>query len=303
MLTALTKAQEARFPEFVEKWTRIGLCTDPANRPEAEAGIKLAYQIAGLKAPCRIIWSPSPVANALTRATILSSHRHSVWHSVRDSVSDSGFGQHDAEWLGFYDYLREVVGEVQTTEKLKGLWQISHTAGWFIPHEMVCWISERHNVLKRDDHGRLHCVDGLACGYPDGWGVYALHGVRVPEKYVLTPADKMDPADVLKEQNAQVRMAVINKIGFARMLGKLPHKVVSEQVGNSLIEFDLNGQPIRALHLRWAVKGGEAEETVLPVWRTKEEFGQDGPDDPDDFEQVRRWTLGVGKNDTIIFES
>ena len=143
----------------------------------------------------------------------------------------------------------------------------------------------------------------MACGYPDGWGVYALHGVRVPEKYVLTPADKMDPADVLKEQNAQVRMAVINKIGFARMLGKLPHKVVSEQVGNSLIEFDLNGQPIRALHLRWAVKGGEAEETVLPVWRTKEEFGQYGPDDPDDFEQVRRWTLGVGKNDTIIFES
>ena len=29
----LTDAQIARMPEFVDKWTKIGLCTDPANRP------------------------------------------------------------------------------------------------------------------------------------------------------------------------------------------------------------------------------------------------------------------------------
>jgi hypothetical protein len=28
----LTAAQIARFPEFVKRWTEIGLCTEPANR-------------------------------------------------------------------------------------------------------------------------------------------------------------------------------------------------------------------------------------------------------------------------------
>ena len=41
----LTPEQEARFPEFVEKWTRIGLCTDPADRPAAERAIAEIYRV------------------------------------------------------------------------------------------------------------------------------------------------------------------------------------------------------------------------------------------------------------------
>ncbi len=44
----LTQEQEARFPEFVDKWLKIGLCTEPANRVEAEKGINMAYEIAGI---------------------------------------------------------------------------------------------------------------------------------------------------------------------------------------------------------------------------------------------------------------
>ena len=36
----LTDAQVARFPEFIKRWTDIGLCTDPADRPKAEACIR-----------------------------------------------------------------------------------------------------------------------------------------------------------------------------------------------------------------------------------------------------------------------
>jgi hypothetical protein len=41
MIQQLTPEQEARFPEFVERWTQIGLCTTPADRVKAEQAIEL----------------------------------------------------------------------------------------------------------------------------------------------------------------------------------------------------------------------------------------------------------------------
>jgi hypothetical protein len=56
--------------------------------------------------------------------------------------------------------------------------------------------------------------------YPDGWGVYAIHGVRVPAKYVTTAADQIDAAEILQERNGDVRMAVIRKGSFSRTAGR-----------------------------------------------------------------------------------
>lgn len=78
----LTPAQTARFPEFIDKWTQIGLSTEPANRPEAEAGIVAAYKVAGLCAP-KIVWCSSPLSQGLTRAIILDHKGASVGASVR----------------------------------------------------------------------------------------------------------------------------------------------------------------------------------------------------------------------------
>ena len=50
----LTDAQIARFPEFVKKWTKIGLSTEPADRARAERAIRGLYKLAALKEP-RII--------------------------------------------------------------------------------------------------------------------------------------------------------------------------------------------------------------------------------------------------------
>jgi hypothetical protein len=32
-----------RLDEFIEKWTKIGLCIEPADRPRAEVAINLMY--------------------------------------------------------------------------------------------------------------------------------------------------------------------------------------------------------------------------------------------------------------------
>ena len=90
MIEKLTDAQIVRFPEFVKKWTDIGLCTLPADRLRAEHGIRLAYETAKIKAPLKIVWTTSPLAQVLTEDVCLRIHKSaSVLDSVRASVHAS----------------------------------------------------------------------------------------------------------------------------------------------------------------------------------------------------------------------
>lgn len=84
-IKSLTSEQIAAMPRYVEEWTRIGLCTDPADRPAAEAGIRLAYEAAGLPSP-RIVWTGSPLGNAIAEDGIDGYPQFPVWDSFRASV-------------------------------------------------------------------------------------------------------------------------------------------------------------------------------------------------------------------------
>jgi hypothetical protein len=167
---------------------------------------------------------------------------------------------------------------------------------WWWPYKGIVIASERHSSVSFDSNRRLHNENDLAVKYPDGWGVYAIHGVRVPKEYVETPADKINPVSLLKEQNAQIRMAVIGKVGFSRLLRHLKTETISKgRNGDRLISIDLGDQMIRALHLSWEEIDGR-HETVLPVPTTKEDWASSGkkivPDNLDDFEHVRLATFG-----------
>jgi len=81
----LTTEQITKFPEYVRKWTNIGLSTEPANRPAAEAAINRMYTIAGIKEP-KIVWCGSPLSQGLTRAILQKANKASVGDSVWDSV-------------------------------------------------------------------------------------------------------------------------------------------------------------------------------------------------------------------------
>ena len=59
------------------------------------------------------------------------------------SVAASRYGQHDASWLVLYDFFREVCGLEIQTEKLAGLTELAKHAGWWLPHQHICWVSVR----------------------------------------------------------------------------------------------------------------------------------------------------------------
>ena len=271
----LNAEQIARQQEFIERWSQIGLSTDPADRPRAEAAIAKMYEVAGLTPP-KIVWCGSPMGNALTRAIVLdktsagasvgASVRASVWDSVWDSVGDSVgdsvrasvrasvwdsvgasvedsvrasvwasvrasvYGQHDANWLGFYDYFREVCGLTAETGKLIGLWELSKSAGWAIPHAAMCWVSERPTAVCRDERGRLHCTDGPALLYPDGWCIYSVHGVRVPA-CIIEQRGQITPEQIDAEKNAEVRRVMIDLYGPDRYVAAAGTEIHRDEFG------------------------------------------------------------------------
>lgn len=139
--------------------------------------------------------------------------------------------------------------------------------------------------------------------------------------YIEMPADNIDLGEVAKEPNSAVRMAIIQKFGFRRLIDTVKHRVILARKGNSLIEFalpagksdavdetipswrrDQRALRFRVLHVNWRYKIGD-KETLLPVPRLKAQFGPDCPENINDCEQVRRWTLGWSKEAIAVAET
>ena len=287
----LTQAQIDRFPEFVEKWTKIGLCTDPADRPEAERGVRLAYEAAGLTPPKAIVWCGSPMSQELTRVIVFGLKEAeikigaSVWASVGDSVRDSVrasvgasvwasvYGSHDANWLALYDYFGDACQLTDLVAPLHGLNELTRSAGWALPHKGICWVSERHNVLNRDGRGRLHCETGPAVQYPDGWSIYAWHGVRVPEAAIMTPADQISLDSVLTERNVEVARVLMVRAGPQAWRDERVEVMHRDTDGagqpRELLRIKMpEGQPMQVVRVSCPSTGGEYRLRVPPTVQT-----------------------------------
>jgi hypothetical protein len=152
------------------------------------------------------------------RYTVGERPEDSIGSSVAASARNSCYGQDDAAYLLAFDYFRLSCGLTEATDGLKGQCMAAQAAGWYLPHQNICWVSERHSGLHLSVDGRLHCENGRAIEYPDGWGVYVLNGVVMEPRHVLTPAERLDPREIVKEPNVDVRRELIRKAGITRLL-------------------------------------------------------------------------------------
>ena len=119
----------------------------------------------------------------------------------REGFEEVAVGPNDFACLGPYAYLHDVLAWREPAQLMRGWWTIGKSAGWIAPYEHVCWICERPSALHWDTRGRLHCLEGSALRYRDGWCVHAWKGVQVPAWMIehpelITPAridDTFDP--------------------------------------------------------------------------------------------------------------
>ena len=125
-------------------------------------------------------------------------------------------------------------------------------------------MTDRPTRLRRDDANRLHCEDGPAIEYGDGWSVYAWHGTRIPQDWIVN-RKTLDPKTALTHKNVEMRRAAADIVGWEAVLEHVSARVIDvdkdPEIG-TLLEVDLPDSP-RSRFLR--VQCGTKRVFALPV--------------------------------------
>lgn len=252
MSMQITAEQEAMLPKIRDEWIAHGLSTEPADRPAAEDGVRMAYEAAGLTPPKFYFWAKSPWAGAMAQALAPIVIDELMLKNLPDAelipaaqaeltrildeigtgpIPDAYLAQKDfrvrleewwqagvwgQHWGGYYSHYAamEALG-VPGLEPIHGALKVAKSAGWWWCYDMFAVISERPSELHRNPQGQLHNETGPAMLYPDGWATYAWNGVRVPQTLI---EGKWTTTEILREENAEVRRCAIEKMGWDRFV-------------------------------------------------------------------------------------
>lgn len=232
-IKSLTPEQTARFGEYVEKCIAIGLNTDEVDLDNAKLAMCKAYRIAGLKEPTQFHVVDSPTA-AIDLIQTLDPSKKKI-----DILNEMCFGSMDISWISFYKYFNEVVG--LELEKITGLLELTQHTGWYNAYEDVVVFQHRPEYIKMDDTNRLHCENGPAIRYRDGYSIYSWHGTRIPSEWIENKKS-LTPEIALTWSNIEQRRCAAEILGWDNVIQQLNSVVIDEdgdpEIG-TLLEVDI----------------------------------------------------------------
>lgn len=284
----LTEAQRAKIDAWADRWIEIGLRTGKADRQTFEAAARRCYEHAKIPWPGRVVWVTSPLVVALAApvaAFVLELRKKSiidlgavggaVGGLIRKAVADvigRGWVNYIGGqlWCGGWWYggaYTSFFREICNLDLPGDLWQRGiayeetiQSACWWYPHRDFVMVCERPTVIHREladpnrqrgwNSHRLHCVNGPAVAWPDGWGVYAIHGARVPE-YVINRPHEITVVKIKAEKNAEVRRIMIERFGEVRYIEESGMKPIAhdDKFGTIYLEEHEAGRPTARLRV------------------------------------------------------
>ena len=250
----LTPEQTARMASWAQEWIKRGLSCEPADRATFEAACQRCYEYAGLKWHGNVVWVGSPIVVAMAgpiAAQLVGSRRDAVWDAVGDAVWGAvedavwdavGDAVVDAvvgswwrylggswwlSWQAYTSFFRDVCG-LQLPDDLwdrdQSYAAAQSSAGWWWPHSHFVIVSDHPSEIHTERVGpdgrnshRLHNDNGPSISFRDGWALYHVHGVRVPE-YVVAHPERITVLAIESEANAEVRRVMMSRYGEARYI-------------------------------------------------------------------------------------
>lgn len=257
LLTKLTPEQEARIPAIRDEFLRIGLSTEPADFDAAEQAARDAYAVAGLPAPELFIRLASPMEGAIGAAILKGTRiggsvRAQVGAQVWAQVRVAFYSQHEAGWLSWASYFHRVCN-LPGAEKIEPLARIAANCGWVWFFAGAVITTDRPRILRRDDQNRLHCEDGPALEYRDGFAIHAWHGTRVPTEWI-EDRPSLTAKIALTWPNVDQRAAAREILGWHNIINSMNARIIDAdddpQIGR-LVEIDLPDHgPQKFIHAR-----------------------------------------------------
>ncbi len=145
---------------------------------------------------------------------------------------------------------------------------------WFNP-SVPFEVRKNHRVVLSGQVKNAQRVGKWIIG---GKTYFYINGAAIPKKLFETPPENLDPAKVLKINNAQLRMAMMEKIGTDRIadIGKVVHK------DGDMRLYDIPKYDVRILRVRCST--------------TKVFYYLRVPKDATKCEEARQWTFHVGQD-------
>ena len=163
-----------------------------------------------------------------------------LWGQLGDQLNNYCGGSHWCAWEVFYDFCNEIgVNYTKDQRERLYLWMTqSQHCHWWFPYDGIVLVSERPTTLSVDDRGRLHSTETQAIGYSDGWGIHAVHGVRVDADIIENKAS-ITVERIAKEQNAEVRRVMIELYGAPKYLLDSGAKIINHDQAGILYRKDI----------------------------------------------------------------
>lgn len=237
------------------------------------------------------------------RAVLRRVVRDSVAGLIRAELSERlglvWYGQHEADWVAFYDVCRRVAGAQFADADLAQLelWAtIARSCGWWWPREGRCVIAERPSLIRTEpvvgstsDEVRLHADAGPAIAFRDGRTAHCWHGTPVPAWVIEAPTVDR----ITAERNIEVRRCAIERIGWTTLIDRAGLALIgtAPDPGNPDSELRLYDLPHRergaSARLLLAVNGSRERDG------TRRRYGLHVPawfDDPID---AAGWSYGL----------
>lgn len=268
MITELTPEQVAKFPQYVDKWVKIGTNTEPIDMIECVRHIKDAYGKANIPAPEYFIGPVAgPFEGAVAEAVLGDFAKRSV--EFRDaghlnelvlaeverllpqfanpdkskrpnmnlSIANQIYGNQEY-WLSYYDYFIIECG--LDLNLIQPLIDLAKNCGWWTPLKNVAIIQQRPKELHLDDRGRLHNPNGAAVNYGNNSlsNVYAVGGVRVSRNVVDR---NYTWQDIDNESNAEVRRVMIELYGQDKYIIDSGAEIVNQDDFGTLYRKEIPG--------------------------------------------------------------
>jgi hypothetical protein len=159
------------------------------------------------------------------------------WPASERLWNQAASGNPEAVWCALADGLGRVLPGLTGPERLAGLQRATKAAGWWWPLERAAVMTDRPASLHRDEQGRLHRADGPALAHPDGWAVYAWHGMPVPAE-LIARLPRLRPEDITAEPNLELRRVMTESYGTDRYLRDAGGRLIARDSYGSLWRLD-----------------------------------------------------------------
>jgi hypothetical protein len=178
----------------------------------------------------------------------VSQLRSQLWSQLGSQLSEElgreWWGQHESYWISFWTFCRDIVGAKydDVSSRRLDMWRdLSQSCCWWWCFENYVVISERPTACHMtEQEGRLHCEDGPALAFADGYGLWRWHGVAVAEDVVTHP-EQITVARIDAENNAEVRRVMLERYGEARYLQDSGAKPIHRDKSGVLFRKEIPG--------------------------------------------------------------